>query len=73
MRGVGEYDVVLRFGPLAAGWIRERQWIPSQVLEDQPDGSLIVKFHFNDLRDIKQWAMFWGADCEVLGFSEHRT
>ena len=66
MRGDGEYDVVLRFGSQAAGWIREKQWHPSQVLEDQPDGSLIVKFHLNDLRDIKRWAMFWGTDCEVL-------
>ena len=71
MRGEGADDVVLRFGPLAAGWIRVRQWGPSQALEDQPDGSLIVMFHLNDLRDINRWAMFWGTDCEVLGFPEH--
>ena len=37
-------------GSLEAGWVRERQWDPSQVLEDQPDGSRIVKFHLSDLR-----------------------
>ena len=71
MRGVGEYDVVLRFGSHAAGWIKKKQWHPSQVDTDEPDGSLIVKIHLSDLRDIKRWVMFWGTSCEVLGFLEH--
>ncbi len=73
MRGVGEYDVVLRFGSHAAGWINEKQWHPSQVDEDEPDGNLIVKIHLSDLRDIKRWVMFWGTSCEVLGFTKHHT
>jgi predicted DNA-binding transcriptional regulator YafY len=72
MRGEGAYDVVLRFGSQAAGWIREKQWHPSQVHEDRPDGSLVVRFHLNDLRDIKRWAMFWGTDCEILAPPELR-
>jgi predicted DNA-binding transcriptional regulator YafY len=72
MRGEGSYDVVLRFGSQAAGWIREKQWHPSQMCEEQPDGSLIVRFHVNELLNVRRWAMYWGADCEVMAPPELR-
>jgi hypothetical protein len=72
MRGDGDYDVVLRFGPQAAGWIKEKTWHSSQVLEEQADGSLIVKLHVNELRNVRRWVMFWGIDCEVIGPPELR-
>ncbi len=72
MRGDGSYDVVLRFGSRAAGWIREKKWHPSQTREEQPDGSLIVRFHVNELLNVRRWAMYWGADCEVMAPPELR-
>jgi hypothetical protein len=50
MRGDGEYAVVLRFSPTVAVWIAEKKWHPSQVLEAQADGSLVLKLKVNDLR-----------------------
>jgi hypothetical protein len=35
VRGDGDHDVVLRFTPEAAGWIAEKAWHSSQVLEPQ--------------------------------------
>ena len=38
----------------------------NKVVEPQPDGSLILRLHVNDLGLIKRWVMYWGAECEVL-------
>jgi predicted DNA-binding transcriptional regulator YafY len=72
MRGEGEYDVVLRFSPGIAGLIAEWHWHSSQVLEPQRDGSLILRLHLNDLREVKRWVMFWGAECSVVAPDELR-
>ena len=73
LRGDGDHDVILRFSPMVAGLIRERKWHPSQKLEDQPDGRVLLKLHLDDLRNIKRWVMSWGTDCEVLDPPELRT
>ena len=72
MRGDGEYAVVLRFSSTVAGWIAEKRWHGSQVLEPQSDGSVILKLEVNELRLVKRWAMYWGSDCEVLAPEELR-
>ena len=66
IRGDGHYQVALRFTPASAGRIREKQWHPSQIVELQEDGSLILRLQVNDLREIKRWVLFWGPDCEVV-------
>jgi len=65
IRGDGDFHVVLRFTRAYAGLIAEKQWHASQVVEPQPDGSLILRLHVNDLRLLKRWVMYWGAECEV--------
>jgi predicted DNA-binding transcriptional regulator YafY len=72
MRGGGEYAVVLRFSPTVAAWIAEKKWHPSQVLETQAGGSLVLKLEVNELRLVKRWAMYWGRDREVLAPQELR-
>ena len=66
IRGDGDFHVALRFTPAYAGLIAEKQWHASQVVEPQPDGTLILRLHVNDLRLIKRWVMYWGPECEVL-------
>ncbi len=66
IRGEGDHDVVLRFTQAYAGIISEKNWHPGQVIEPQPDGTLVLRLHVNDLRLIKRWVMYWGAECEVL-------
>ena len=41
-------EVVWRFSPTAAAHARGFEFHPTQVLEDQPDGSLIVRFSASD-------------------------
>jgi len=38
------FDVVWRFSPTAAADARQFLFHPTQTMEDQPDGSLIVRF-----------------------------
>jgi predicted DNA-binding transcriptional regulator YafY len=72
VRGDGDHDIVLRFAPDLAPRIAERTWHPSQTLDECADGSLIVRFHVNDLREVKRWVLSWGAGCQVLEPEELR-
>ena len=66
VRGDGDHRVVLRFGPQAAGWFAEKRWHASQVLEPQPDGSVIDEVPRQRAADVRRWVMWWGRDCEVM-------
>jgi proteasome accessory factor B len=67
VRGTGPVqECKLRFSPMAARYVRERAWHPTQKLHDQADGGLVVTLRVNHLVEVKRWALSWGADCEVL-------
>ncbi len=72
VRGDGDHAIVLRFTPDVAGRIAEKQWHPSQVIEEQPDGSLIVRFRLSSLIEVKRWVMYWGSACEIVSPSDLR-
>ncbi len=58
--------VVLRFSPGAADDAAEWVFHPSQVLEPQEDGSLIVRFRCGGMVELS-WHLFtWGGTVEVL-------
>lgn len=67
VRGDETHRVILRFHPPTALRIAEKTWQRGQTLEWLPNARLILRFQVNDLREVKRWVMFWGADCEVLG------
>ena len=46
--------------------MRERLWHPSQRLEEQADGSLIIQFQASGAFEILRWIMGWGSAVEVL-------
>lgn len=59
-------DIVWRFLPGAAVRAREFVFHPSQTQEEQPDGSLIVRFRAGGLLEMA-WHLFcWGDQVEVL-------
>lgn len=59
-------DVAWRFRPAAAAEAREYTFHPSQQVEEQSDGSLLVRFRAGGLREMA-WHLFtWGRDVEVL-------
>jgi len=60
------YDVVLRFSEHAAPDARTFMFHPSQQIEDQADGTLVVNFKASSLREMT-WHLFtWGAAVQVI-------
>ncbi len=60
------FDVVWKFSPEAARNAREFQFHPTQNMEEQEDGSLIVSFHAGGKLEMA-WHLFtWGDNVEVL-------
>lgn len=64
--GEGEYDVVIRFNPRAADYIREKKWHPSQTLRDLKDGGAELKMRLSSLAEVQRWVLSWGGDAKVL-------
>ncbi len=59
-------EVVWRFSPHAAAHARGFEFHPAQVMEDQPDGSLIVRFSAAGHLEMAWHLYAWGHDVEVL-------
>jgi predicted DNA-binding transcriptional regulator YafY len=60
------FDVVWKFTPEAAADAREWVFHPAQVMEDQPDGSLIVRFTAGGALEMSWHLYTWGDAVEVL-------
>ena len=59
-------DVVLRISPEGAGDARDWRWHPTQSLEDQPDGSVIVRFRASGMRELA-WHLFsWSGQAQIV-------
>lgn len=60
-------DVVLHVTPEGADEARGWRWHPTQALEDQPDGSVIVRFTASGMRELA-WHLFtWGDRVRIVG------
>ena len=64
--GEGKYDVIIRFTPRAADYIREKKWHPSQTLRDLKDGSAELKMKLSSLAEVQRWVLSWGGEAKVL-------
>ncbi len=62
----GSFDVAWRFSPTAAPDARDFLFHPGQTTEDQPDGSLIVRFHAAGALEMAWHLYKWGKEVEVL-------
>ncbi|HEU5018110.1 MAG TPA: WYL domain-containing protein [Pseudolabrys sp.] len=60
------FDVVWRFSPKAAPDARQFLFHPTQTFEDQPDGSLIVRFRAGGALEMRWHLVTWGDEVEVL-------
>lgn len=72
-RGFGSYEnseeygeVTWRFSPVAALHARRYQFHPEQLFEEQPDGSLIVRFSASGHLEMAWHLYAWGDQVEVL-------
>ena len=58
--------MVWRFTPKAAADARQFLFHPTQRFEEEPDGSLIVRFHAGGALEMC-WHLFtWGGEVEVM-------
>jgi predicted DNA-binding transcriptional regulator YafY len=64
--GEGEYEVVLRFNPRAADYIREKKWHESQQLREMKGGGVELKLKLSSLVEIERWILSWGGDAKVM-------
>jgi len=60
------YEVVWKFAPEAAKTAAEFEFHPTQTLEPQDDGSLIVRFHAASDLEMAWHLYMWGDKVEVL-------
>jgi len=58
--------VILRFTGYAAVLVPERNWHPSQEIEPQTDGSILLHLHLQHTGDILGWVLSWGGLAEIL-------
>lgn len=64
--GEGEYEVVLRFTPRAADYIREKKWHESQVLRDLKGGGAELKLKLSSLVEVERWVLSWAGEAVVI-------
>ena len=64
--GKGEYEVVIRFNPRAADYIREKKWHESQQLRDLKNGGAELSLKLSSLAEVERWVLSWGGDAKVL-------
>ena len=59
-------DVVWRFLPEAAAQAKSYQFHPKQVMEEQSDGSLIVRFSASGQLEMAWHLYMWGDKVEII-------
>ncbi len=60
------YDVVWRISAKAAADARQYHFHPTETFEEQPDGSLLLRFTAGGIREMC-WHLFtWGGEIEVI-------
>src|SRR5207248_228133 len=64
--GSEPFTVALRFDAYQARWIRERVWHPTQTLEEQADGGLLLRLTVAGEGDLTRWILGYGSHVEVL-------
>ena len=71
MRGPAE-TVRIRIRPDWARYVAERQWHPSQTVQQQIDGGIEIGFRVAGLDEIRQWVLSLGDAAQVLAPPELR-
>lgn len=56
----------IRFAPHVADFLKEREWHPTQSIEDLDDGAVVLTMHAGGLDEILSWVLSWGETAQVL-------
>jgi predicted DNA-binding transcriptional regulator YafY len=66
VQGRTVHEVAVLFDAYQARWIRERQIHKTQIVEERPDGSLLLTFQTSGMEAVKRWVMQYGSHAEVI-------
>ena len=66
MTGDQPTEVILRFIPEAAIYVRERVWHSSQEIGPDSDGGLTLRLCIAEPREMLPWIRSWGPQVEVI-------
>jgi len=64
--GAERHEVVLRFAPEVADYIREKRWHESQQLRELRDGGVELKLRLSSLGEVERWVLSWGGRATVI-------
>lgn len=64
--GLGTFEVVLRFNPAVADYIREKRWHDSQRARDLAGGGIELRMKLSSLMEVERWVLNWGGNAVVI-------
>jgi len=64
--GQAEYEVVLRFDPQVADYIREKKWHDSQELRELRGGGVELRMKLSSLGEVERWGLSWGGRAQAV-------
>jgi proteasome accessory factor B len=64
------YDIKIRFTKVAAPFIREKKWHPTQKNKELKNGSVEISLKLSHLTDIRRWILGWGGEAKVIAPTE---
>ena len=64
--GRGDFEVVLRFEPEVADYIREKKWHDSQQLRTLRNGAVELSLKLTSLEEVERWVLSWGGRASVV-------
>lgn len=67
------FEAVIRFDALAAGYVRERQWHPSQKLTDLSGGGLELRVTLVSSVELERFVLAWAEHAQVIAPPELRN
>ena len=59
-------DIIWKFAPAVAEAVAEYEFHPSQSLEKQQDGSIVVRFRAGGMLEMCWHLYTWGANVEIV-------
>lgn len=65
-KGGRPVEVVIRFTPRQARWIRERRWHSTAHVEGLLEGGCVLRLRVAGRGELVRWVMQFGAEAEVL-------
>jgi proteasome accessory factor B len=64
--GEGLWEVLIRFDPQVADFVREKRWHPSQALRELRNGGVELRLRLSSLSEIERWVLGWGGYAAVV-------